>query len=416
MQTLYFVSHTHWDREWYEPFQVFRMRLVTCVDKLLRIFATDPDYKYFLLDGQTIALEDYLEVRPDREQALRDLVRTGRLQIGPWYVLPDEFLVSGEAIVRNLLRGTRLAREFGRAMRIGYIPDPFGHISQMPQILRGFGLGTAVFRRGLADEPTELWWESPDGTRVLVCYLRDGYDNAAWLQRDDAGFVDGIRKLRDSLTPHAVTQNILLMNGTDHMEPWQDLPRLLNVAREKLADALIVHASLPMYVDAVQAEIAQRRLDLGVVRGELRNPKRHHLLPGVASTRTWIKQRNARAQMLLEKWAEPLTAVISNWRLEIGGAPLQSPITNYQSLLSLAWKYLVQNHPHDSICGCGIDQTHAEMSPRFDAVEQIAEQIIKESLSALVASIDTQSLGDAVPLVVFNPVAGPRTDSIVATI
>ncbi len=308
MQKLYVVSHTHWDREWYEPFQVYRARLIRCVDKLLAIFATNPEYKYFLLDGQTIVLEDYLEVRPEREPVLRDLVCAGKLQIGPWYVLPDEFLVSGEAIIRNLLRGTRIARKFGDTMSVGYIPDPFGHISQMPQILRGLQIGAAVFRRGLADEPTELWWQAPDGTRALVSYLRDGYDNAAWLGHDDASFVHSLDRVWHALAPHAVTSNILLMNGNDHMEPWEDLPHLLNVAREQFRDVEIIHASLPMYVTETQKEIAERKVELAVAQGELRNPKRHHLLPGVASTRMWIKQRNAHAQMLLEKWAEPLTA------------------------------------------------------------------------------------------------------------
>jgi alpha-mannosidase len=401
MHTLFVVSHTHWDREWHEPFQIFRLRLVKCIDKLLHIFATDPDYRYFLLDGQTIVLEDYLEVRPDHEQMLRDLVRAGKLQIGPWYVLPDEFLVSGEALVRNLLRGTHRARDFGDTMRIGYLPDPFGHISQMPQILRGFGIGVAVFRRGLADEPTELWWEASDGARVLACYLRDSYDNAAWLPRDDAGFAEGIEKLRDSLAPHAVTQNLLLMNGTDHMEPRCDLPHLLHRAREQIADAEIVHASLPMYVERVQQEITTRKLALQVAHGELRNPKRHHLLPGVASARMWIKQRNAHAQMLLEKWAEPFAAFAA---LEV------------RNLISLAWKYLLQNHPHDSICGCSIDQVHAEMAMRFDWVEQIANQVIQESLTTFAANIGTQASSDAIPLVVFNPIAGPHTDVVVATI
>ena len=426
MQKLYVVSHTHWDREWYEPFQVYRARLVRCVDKLLDIFATDPDYKYFLLDGQTIVLEDYLEVQPDRAQVLRDLVCAGKLQIGPWYVLPDEFLVSGEAIVRNLLRGIRSARDFGDTMSVGYIPDPFGHISQMPQILRGFKIGAAVFRRGLADEPTELWWQAPDGTQVLACYLRDGYDNAAWLGHDGASFVRNIDKVWHSLAPHAVTSNILLMNGTDHMGPWADLSHLLRVAREQISGVEIIHASLPMYVTQAQKEITERKIELDVVHGELRNPKRHHLLPGVASTRMWIKQRNAHLQMLLEKWAEPFAAFadleIRSWKLEVGNTTVQSPTSNFQpptsnlQLLALAWKYLLQNHPHDSICGCGVDQTHAEMALRFDWVEQIVEPIITESLVKLAASVDTWTDGETVPIVVFNPVVGPRTDHVIAQI
>jgi alpha-mannosidase/mannosylglycerate hydrolase len=142
------VSHTHWDREWYRPFENFRFRLVRLVDRLVEILDADPEYRYFMLDGQTIVIEDYLEVRPAAEEALRRHVQSGRLQIGPWYILPDEFLVSGEATIRNMLIGQRVARRFGAAMQIGYIPDTFGHIPQMPQILRGFGLDTAVFWRG----------------------------------------------------------------------------------------------------------------------------------------------------------------------------------------------------------------------------------------------------------------------------
>ena len=411
LQKLFVVSHTHWDREWYEPFQVYRARLIRCVDKLRALFAADPDYKYFLLDGQTIILEDYLEVRPDCAQALRDLVGAGKLQIGPWYVLPDEFLVSGEAMIRNLLRGLDITRDFGGTMTVGYIPDPFGHISQMPQILQGFGIDTAVFRRGLADEPTELWWQAPNGSRVLACYLRDGYDNAAWLGHDTATFIRQLEKQWRSLAPHTVTANVLLLNGNDHMEPWHDLSHLLRVAREQLATVEIIHASLPMYVAQTQKEIADRNIELAVVSGELRNPKRHHVLPGVASARMWIKQRNVHAQMLLEKWGEPFAAFAE---LETGKGG--SEARSNRQLTQTAWKYLLQNHPHDSICGCGADQTHAEMAIRFDWVEQIVEPLITENLLQLAEAIDTRAAGKAVPLVVFNPAAGPRTDCVAAQI
>ena len=188
-KTCIVVSHTHWDREWYETFQQFRLRLVRLMDKLLHILDTDPAYRYFMLDGQTIVLDDYLQIRPEREADLRRHVQDGRLLIGPWHVLPDEFLVSGEAIVRNLLLGERTARRFGAKMTVGYTPDPFGHISQLPQILRGFGMDSTAMRRGLDDQPTELLWQSPDGSTVLLCYLRDGYDNAARLPVQDAGCV-----------------------------------------------------------------------------------------------------------------------------------------------------------------------------------------------------------------------------------
>jgi alpha-mannosidase len=417
MHILHFISHTHWDREWYEPFQIFRIRLAQTVDKALDILARDSDYKYFMLDGQTIVLEDYLEIQPEREAELRAHIRSGRVLVGPWYILPDEFLVSGEAIIRNLLRGIRIANSFGKCMLIGYVPDPFGHISQMPQILTGFGIHNAMFRRGLADEPTELWWEATDASRVLATYLRDGYDNAAWLAPEPEKFANGVRRLIESLAPYAVTEHMLMMHGTDHMQPWENLPQMIRAAEERIPEVRIIHSNLPEYAHAVeQALSSDGKEKLTIVKGELRNPKRHHLLPGVTSTRMWIKQRNARAQSLLEQWAEPLAAVAMNLPLTQGAVR-----HDLRPELHLAWKYLLQNHPHDSICGCSVDQVHAEMAPRFDWVEQIGGDAVKRSLASIVHAIDTfpppflQPPAGAhitVPIVVFIPSPGLRSDAV----
>jgi alpha-mannosidase len=179
--TLHLVPHTHWDREWYLPFQSFRVRLVQMMDKLLDALSSDGTYRHFMLDGQAILVEDYLEMRPEQAEDIQRLVQTGQLAIGPWYVLADEFLVAPESLVRNLMLGARVCERFGGRLPVGYVPDIFGHVSQLPQILRGAGLESAALRRGLAQEPAELWWEAPDGSRVLTCYLRDGYDNAAHL-------------------------------------------------------------------------------------------------------------------------------------------------------------------------------------------------------------------------------------------
>lgn len=424
-KTCMVVSHTHWDREWYEPFQRFRMRLVRLIDKLLYIFNHDPDYRFFMLDGQAIVLEDYLAIRPEREADLRRHVQAGRLLIGPWHILPDEFLISGEALVRNLLLGGRQAQAFGARMEVGYIPDPFGHISQIPQILRGFGIDSAALHRGLDDQPTEVLWQAPDGSQVLLCYLRDSYDNAARLPvRDEAAFVQEIARLHASLSPHLTTDFALLMNGTDHMEPQPELPRALDAARRQLPDLELVHGTLPMYIAAVKQDL-QLDLDrpapdaahkLQTVQGELRSPKRHHLLPGVLSARMWIKQRNDRVQNLLEKWTEPFSALAAVIQDREHG--LSAPDSPW-ALVSQAWKYLLQNQPHDSICGCSIDQVHREMVTRFDWAEQIAEEVTRQSLSALAGEVDTLAAGKfgaRVPLVVFNPLAGTRTDLVTASV
>src|SRR5579872_1341860 len=190
--TITLVPHTHWDREWYQTFQQFRMRLVHTVDALLDILDQDSAFSHFMLDGQTIVLDDYLEVQPQNEERLRRYIQAGRIQIGPWYVQPDEFLVSGESLIRNLQIGFRRAADFGEPMRIGYVPDCFGHIAQLPQILQGFGIESAVFWRGVGAEArkSEFYWTAPDGTSVLVIHLADalGYSNARMMPLVPAEF------------------------------------------------------------------------------------------------------------------------------------------------------------------------------------------------------------------------------------
>ncbi len=414
MTTLHLISHTHWDREWYRTFQQFRLRLVHLVDGLLSEMETSQQFRFFMLDGQAIVLEDYLQMRPEREETIRSLVRSGRLIIGPWYILPDEFLVSPEATIRNLLEGEQVCRRFGPKMRVGYIPDPFGHIGQMPQILRGFGIQTAAFRRGLADEPVELWWEAPDGSRVFTAYLRDGYDNAAGLPTSDPEkFIAEVRRLRDSLRPHAAAPHLLLMHGTDHMEPPFDLPQAIAAAEGKLDGDHLIHSTLTDYLTAVQAALLGKYVP--TVVGELRSPKRHHLLPGVLSTRMWIKQRNHACETLLEKWAEPFSTFAS---LQVDMLK-RSNVQTFQpaNLIREAWKLLLQCHPHDSICGCSIDQVHKEMEVRFDQVEQIGEEITRQSLDLIAQQINTSAPQSSISnlqssIIVFNPLSFPRADVV----
>jgi len=426
--TLTIVSHTHWDREWYQPFQEYRIRLVQLTDRLLHLLARDPDYRYFTFDGQTAVLEDYLEIRPQQEATLRHYVQEGRLLIGPWYILPDEFLVGPEATIRNLMLGDKVARRFGAKMPVGYIPDPFGHISQLPQILRGFDLDAAVFWRGAGQAPNEFHWAAPDGSEVLVLHLRDSYSNAAHLPDDKEGFAARLQQIVSSLAPHAATPHLLAMNGTDHQEPMPALPRLIAAADARLPDVEIRHGTLPQFIAAVRA--AEPSLELR--RGEMRSPERAHLLPGVFSARMWIKQRNARCETLLEKWAEPFSAFAALHGPSPGsghgpstgsghspspgsGHGLETPTRDLPALTWQAWRYLIQNHPHDSICGCSVDAVHKEMDVRFDWVEQIGQEVTRQSLAAIAGAVDTMALTGS-PVVVFNPLAGPRTDVVTAQV
>ena len=418
------VPHTHWDREWYRTFQQFRIRLVRLIDRLLDILAKDETYCHFMLDGQTRLLEDYLEIRPERKDELARLVQEGRLTIGPWFILPDEFLVAPESLLRNLLLGAEISQRFGKGMAVGYVPDLFGHIAQLPQIFRGFGIDNAVLRRGLADEPVELWWDAPDGSRVLVCYLRNGYDNATRLpMTSEAAFVSAIQTASQRLQPYVQSGHILLMAGNDHQEPDPRLPQLIRFSNQgQLGSDVLQHSSLPAYVLAVYEAV--KKLELMTVQGELRSPKRHHLLPGVLSTRIWMKQRNDAIETLLLSYTEPLAAwaelldnkdvSMSESHAHQSGQKTLAYVKRNAALIWQAWRLLLDNHPHDSICGCSIDQVHREMAVRFDQSEQIAEAIATLSLSTVADQVDTSGFAaeHAQALIVFNPTSGPRTDVV----
>ena len=418
MQTLHVISHTHWDREWYQTFQQFRLKLVHLVDKLLDILATDPNFKYFMLDGQTIVLDDYLLMRPEMEAILRGYIQSGRILIGPWHILPDMFLVSPEAHIRNLQQGDRTARKFGPKMMIGYMPDSFGHIGQIPQILHGFGIEVASLWRGVRDGPAEFWWQSPDGSRVLMAYLREGYGNGANLPADNLErFASGIAEQGDVLAAASATSDLLIMYGTDHMEPPPNTSEAIAYADEMLRNTHVLHSTLPQYVAVLQASLTKQKVKLPTISGELRDCQRMNLLPGVLSTRMWIKQRNHHSQTLLEKWVEPFSVFAENMirtetTLKSPEAIASNRIRNVAPIIRQAWRLLMENHPHDSICGCSIDQVHDEMKPRFDQVDQIAEELTLQASQAIARRTDTRASDAFSAIAIFNPHGTPCRDIV----
>jgi mannosylglycerate hydrolase len=398
--TYHIVSHSHWDREWYKTFHQFRSMLVNMVGDLLDLLRRDPRYRCFTLDGQAVVLEDYLAVCPEREEEVRDLVRAGRIVIGPWYVLPDEFLVSAEATVRNLLEGGRICQRFGGTMNVGYIPDSFGHIAAMPAILMGFNIPTAVLYRGFGGEKgqdaSEYWWVAPDGSRVLLLHLfRNGYSAGYFHQDTEEETLRRFRELKAELDARATTSHRLLLSGGDHHWPDPKLPATIELLQRNF-EGEFVQSTLPRYAQEVQAQVNR----LSEVHGELRFGYRYAfaVLGGVYSSRMYLKQANWKCQNLLERYVEPFSA----WaRME--GMRSQSP------LVREAWRTLMQNHPHDSICGCSIDPVHREMVSRFEAVEEVGASVLETSLNSLIP-YDDRASGDDSRIFLLNPSPFPRTD------
>jgi hypothetical protein len=388
------VPHTHWDREWYAPFQVFRLRLVDLLDEFLPRMEADPAYARFLLDGQMAVVDDYLAVRPEAEETLRRLTSSGRLSMGPWYILMDEFLVSGETIIRDLQMGFERAAAFGGAMPVGYLPDMFGHIAQMPQILRLAGLDHTVVWRGVPSviDKSAFWWEALDGSRVRAEYLFGGYGNGASIPDDAKKLVRRIAAHERELGQALLGDGILFMNGTDHEVPQPWLGRVVAEANEIQDDYHLVVTSLPEYLATAPTE------GLQTWRGELRSGARANLLMGVASNRVDVKQAAARAERTLERLAEPLSALFL--------PPSRWPA----ALLDVAWKEVVRNAAHDSICACSDDEVVDAVLHRYAEARHVGEGLAARAVKTLAGSLAEEGA------VIVNPSPRARAGLVELTI
>lgn len=377
-----FVPHFHWDREWYEPFQVFRHRLVTALDTVLETAEADPDFR-FTVDGQMAAVEDYLEMRPENRDRVAALVREGRLAVGPWLVLLDEFLCSGETVVRNLQMGWAAAERLGGAMPVGYLPDMFGHIAQMPQILARAGIEHAALWRGVPGtvDGHAFRWRAPDGSEVRTEFLFDGYDNGL-----DVLLVPD--RIRSALAEYAGmtagrwgADPVLAMAGTDHNAPD---PRLADWLRRASGEERpITVATLDEYIRGhVRDEVTT------VVTGELRSHVRGNILPGVLSVRLGLKQRMAAAERTVDH-AERLNALWSG--------------RDDSAFLALAWHKIIESTAHDSVVGSGTDETCDQVAARLAEAAQTARAVRDAALAEPAARVP----GDA--YLVANPLPSPRT-------
>ena len=296
------------------------------MDKLLVDLADGKSLSAFSLDGQSVMVEDYLEVRPENRQALAALVRAGKLAVGPWYVQPDLFLCSGEALIRNLLYGAKTAHDLGsEPMKAGLVADSFGHPAIMPSLMRGFGIEHYIFSRGAVPEMKRTGpvfrWGAADGASVTATWQAGGYgDLAAWgipwgrridgkeLDREDAisKFTGALKALRDA--GHR-GRNLLFNNGTDHT-PAQPVDNVVRAVRPDFPGVRFNVGTFENYTRAVTHE----NLRLSDYTGELRSGWDGFVLQGVYSSRMWIKQRNHECQRFMESIAEPVVALVSTLR------------------------------------------------------------------------------------------------------
>jgi len=437
--SVWVVPHTHWDREWYLPFQQLRVHLARMMDDLLDVLDQSTTM-VFTLDGQAVMIEDYLELCPEQEDRLRAHIASGRIAVGPSYVLPDEFLAGQESLVRNLLMGRQVcARYGGRPMAVGYAPDTFGHVAQLPQILRGFGIDCFVFWRGLGDEADHLgavfWWQGPEGSRVLAARLLEGYANARDLGRWTRG--NGwLTDTRHRAAPEAAARRIaefiqrwlpavrksglrdfLLGNGADHQWIQRDLPEILAACQPHFPVTTLKIGTYEGFVETIRGRLG----GLQTHSGELVGGKEACVVRGVNSSRMYLKQANEATERLLLV-AETLASLAhlrgglvgatsgplvpargpedgnGQARGEVRGPkPPPTPPARYPyplNELRLAWRELLRNTPHDSLPGCSVDEVHRDMEQRFRSAQQIAQLIQREALEALGAQALRTDLRD----------------------
>jgi mannosylglycerate hydrolase len=401
--TIHLITHNHWDREWIFTARYANRWLLPFFDNLLARLAEQPDYR-FVLDGQTLIIEDYLAQLPPEQAALRErdirrFARSGQLLIGPAYLQPDWSLVSGEALVRNLLIGDRMARQYGAPMKAAWLLDNFGQIAQAPQILAGFGIEGAFVWRGVEMPPdelrTEFWWQAPDGTRILGIYLLDSYRNAMVLGMTREIAEQRILSHTQTLQRFAATPNVLLMNGYEQVPQPDDVLPIIAQFNQAHGPALhAVQSTPPDYLAAVRAH----QPNLPVLTGYFYSGRYAPILKGVYSSRSYLNQQNNQCQRELERWAEKFNTFAWAYGSDY-------PTERFLK----AWKTLLLNHTHDDLCGCCIDPIARDMAERFDEVERAAKVMSSESLQAIAQSVDT-SQAPGPGIVVFNPSSRQRSD------
>ena len=397
-------TQTHWDREWYWEFEKYRCQLGS-VARQLAAELEEGAMPVFHLDGQSCALEDIIAIQPDMEKRLGKLISRGKLRVGPWYVLADQMLVSGESLVRNLERGIKIASRYGDPLAVGYLPDTFGHTQDMPRILIGFGIDNAVVWRGVPelDQGPAFLWRSPDGSEVLAYLLPDGYYQTAFHEAEgkepaesramlgeyllsflgldkEGSQIDELERIGRGRSYFEQGKSALVPVGGDHLYPPVKLRSLVKRAREAMAalpddqkvDVEVV--DLETYLKRVKRSLPGELELMRLIPGELRDNSfsdghcRAFMLSGVLSARLYLKRENRVLEHRLLHTVEPLmTGLYARGLVNYPGPELDH-----------ALKLLLLNHPHDSICGCSVDDVHRQMSTRSRSANHLLDFIERE--------------------------------------
>lgn len=345
--------HTHWDREWYREFEEFRVRLVEVFDDVLKKLKTK-EIPSFYFDGQTGALEDYLEIKPQNKNTVKKFIKEKRLFIGPYYCSTDSFLIDGESLIKNLQMGLQYSKEFRCEDFIAYHADTFGHSAHIPQIIKYFNIPHAIFWRGLGELGSEFLFRGLKSTYLIQGYFHDYLSADVSYEKKAAMFKNTLDKIAKYSS-----ENILLPLGADHLAAADNIQKQISEINKLLTDYEIIITTPFEYLKKVKNNYKKN------IEHEFRDTKRNFILPGVYSSRIDLKQKNCRLQWALSRNVQPLQSIMHFAKLS----------KDFQQDIDHIYKMLINNHPHDSIYGCSVDNVHFENISRYKQVEQAVNAV-----------------------------------------
>ena len=401
MRHIHVIAHTHWDQEWYFTLQDSNILASRNFADVIDTLEIHPDYTCYHFDGQTAVVEDFLAVNPQYANRLKQLVKHQRLFIGPWYTQTDTFNVHGESIIRNLKYGILSARKLGHAMMVGYLPDTFGHNSQLPTLLRGCNLDNIVFWRGINHdtqvEQSQFIWRAPSGSEVIACAMPFGYGAAKNIQPDDAHLQEKIFPMVNLIRQRSGLNNLLLPCGGDQVNIDPKLPEILQTVSKKSSEGdRFLLSSLEAYVDTLR----QQATGFTCWQGELKSPRYTRIHKTIGSVRYDIKKKNYDVEQFLLGKLEPTIALARQHGIDV----------NLQWVDQI-WKNLLRNHAHDSIGGCNSDATNRDILHRLEQTEQLSHSLWNLVMKELAMASSQEN-----DLVVVNPGATPWSGIINATL
>ncbi len=345
--------HTHWDREWYREHEVFRLRLLRVFDNVLEMLSKNK-IPSFYFDGQISALEDYLEMRPEKEELIRTLIRHKKLFIGPFYCLIDEFLTDRTCFSKNLEIGIKTAQKFGCNDYIAYLADTFGHSQNVVDILRDFGIDKCIVWRGTPNCPSEFSWCGMDTVNLIRGYFNDIFSIDAAIEKKAELLKSNLDKIAEK------SGNVLLLPiGADHLGVETGIADQIEAVNEILKNDYFIRLGSPFdYFKRVEGKFKEFEWN-----DELRDNSNTFTLQGCYSSRLDLKRENIECTHILD-----LASKFVKHQKAAG----------YDAVIEHAYKMLLQNQAHDSICGCSTDDVHAENLIRYKKIKQIANTIIDE--------------------------------------